>query len=130
MYLLVCFSPLAVDIVYALCYAGGEELIAMKTATYNIRLDPVVKANAEKTFAAFGLNLSEAITVFLHKAVMAHGFPFDVRETPNERLRAAMAETEQILKEYADGTRKPQPFTNAHDMIQEILAEEDEENAV
>jgi DNA-damage-inducible protein J len=98
----------------------------MKTTTYNIRLDPVVKAEAERTFAALGLILSEAITVFLHKAVEAYGFPFDVRLTPNDRLRAAMREADKILKEYADGTRKPEPFTNAHDMIQEILAEEDE----
>jgi DNA-damage-inducible protein J len=99
----------------------------MKTATYNIRLDPVVKANAEKTFAAFGLNLSEAITVFLHKAVLAHGFPFDVRETPNERLRAAMAETEQILKEYADGTRKPPAYSNAREMFAAMDLEDKEE---
>ena len=38
----------------------------MKTANYNIRLDPSVKAKAEETFAGFGLNLSEAINVFLH----------------------------------------------------------------
>jgi DNA-damage-inducible protein J len=69
----------------------------MKTTTYNIRLDPVVKADAEKTFAAIGLNLSEAITVFLHKAIEAYGFPFDVRLTPNERLRAAMREADAML---------------------------------
>ncbi|MCL2336740.1 MAG: type II toxin-antitoxin system RelB/DinJ family antitoxin [Firmicutes bacterium] len=99
----------------------------MKTSNYNIRIDPVIKTKAEKTFAAFGLNLSEAINVFLHKAIMEHGFPFDVREPkPNVELRMAMEETEQILKEYTEGMRKPKPFTNAHDMIQEILSEEDE----
>jgi DNA-damage-inducible protein J len=69
----------------------------MKTATYNIRLDPDIKAAAEKTFATLGLNLSEAITVFLHKAIDAYGFPFDVRQTPNERLRAAMREADAML---------------------------------
>jgi DNA-damage-inducible protein J len=69
----------------------------MKTTTYNIRLDPVVKADAERTFAALGLNLSEAINVFLHKAVEAYGFPFDVRLTPNDRLRAAMREADAML---------------------------------
>ncbi len=70
----------------------------MKNATYNIRLDPAVKADAEKTFAAFGLNLSEAITVFLHKAIMEQGFPFDVRSSrASDRLRAALRESEAML---------------------------------
>ncbi len=70
----------------------------MKNATYNIRLDPAVKADAEKTFAAFGLNLSEAITVFLHKAIMEQGFPFDVRSSvPRERLRTALREADAML---------------------------------
>ena len=37
----------------------------MKTTNYNIRIDPEIKAKAEQTFADFGLNLSEAINVFL-----------------------------------------------------------------
>ena len=51
----------------------------MKTTNYNIRLDPIIKAKAEDTYAAFGLNLSEAINVFLHTSIKQGGFPFDVR---------------------------------------------------
>lgn len=103
-----------------------QGVISLKTTTYNIRLDPAVKADAEKTFAAFGLNLSEAITVFLHKAIMEHGFPFDIREkTPTPTLMEAINESERILSEYKSGNRQPQPFISAHDMIQEILTEED-----
>ena len=99
----------------------------MKTANYNIRIDPIIKAKAEDTFAVFGLNLSEAINVFLHKAIMEHGFPFEVRESkPTVKLLHAIEETDQIIAEYRKGTRKPEPFTNAHDMILEILSEEDE----
>jgi addiction module RelB/DinJ family antitoxin len=36
----------------------------MKTTNYSIRIDPEIKTKAEETFAEFGLNLSEAITVF------------------------------------------------------------------
>ena len=101
----------------------------MKTTNYSLRLDPAVKANAEETFRDLGLNLSEAINVFLHKAIMVHGFPFDVRNPkPRENLLEAMRETEQILAEYKAGTRKAKPFTSGHDLIQEILAEEDEDD--
>jgi len=104
----------------------------MKTANYNIRLDPAVKAKAEETYAEFGLNLSEAINVFLHMSIKRAGFPFEVR---NPKLNAdtilAMQETEQILEEYGNGTRIPRTFTNARDMFAEMDAEDKaEENDV
>lgn len=60
----------------------------MKTANYNIRLDPEVKSKAEETFATFGLNLSEAINVFLHTSIIYRGFPFKVRRPNADLLRA------------------------------------------
>ena len=50
----------------------------MKTTNYNVRLNPEIKAQAEKTFALFGMNLSEAINIFLHKSIMENGLPFEV----------------------------------------------------
>ena len=103
----------------------------MKTTNYNIRIDPKIKAKAEKTFAAFGLNLSEAINVFLHKSIMERGMPFEVRHPKcNARLLAAMEETEQIIEEYRNGTRQPKPYTSAHDFLQDILDEEDDDDEV
>ena len=70
----------------------------MKTANYNIRLAPDVKAKAEETYAEFGLNLSEAINVFLHMSIKWHGFPFEIRNPKlNVQTILAMQETEQIL---------------------------------
>jgi len=99
----------------------------MKTANYNIRLDPDIKAKAEETYAEFGLNLSEAINVFLHMSIKYAGFPFEVR---NPKLNAetilAMQETEDILEEYNNGTRTPQ-FANARDMFAAMDAEDETE---
>jgi len=79
----------------------------MKTVNYNIRLDPHIKHRAEQTFSAFGMNLSEAINIFLHKAIMVQGLPFEVRELrPNERLREAMEEADRILEECKAGKRQ------------------------
>ena len=102
----------------------------MKTANYNIRLDPTVKAKAEETYAEFGLNLSEAINVFLHMSIKRAGFPFEVR---NPKLNAdtilAMHETEQILEEYDNGTRTQRTFTNARDMFAAMDAEDKAEES-
>jgi DNA-damage-inducible protein J len=90
----------------------------LKTSNYNIRLDPGVKAEAEKTFAVYGLNLSEAITVFLHKSILERGFPFDIREPrPSAMLLQAIGEADRLLKEYADGTRTPPPYASAAEMF-------------
>ena len=90
----------------------------MKTIDYSIRLNPEIKAEAEKTFAEFGLNLSDAINVFLYMSIKQRGFPFEIREP---RLKAetlvAIQESEQIISEYADGTRTPRAFSNAREMF-------------
>ena len=70
----------------------------MKTANYNIRLDPDIKTKAEKTFAVFGLNLSEAINVFLHTSIIYHGFPFELMPPiPNNMLRSSLNEADLML---------------------------------
>jgi len=100
----------------------------MKTANYNIQLDPVVKANAEKTFAGFGLNLSEAINVFLHMSIKWHGFPFEIREPKlNADTLSAMQETEQILEEYTNGSRAHKSFSNASEMFAAMDFEDEAE---
>ena len=100
----------------------------MKTANYNIRLDPAIKTKAEETYAEFGLNLSEAINVFLHMSIKWAGFPFDVR---NPKLNAvtllAIQETEQILDEYTNGSRTPKSFANAREMFMAMDAEDEAE---
>ena len=100
----------------------------MKTANYNIRLDPVIKSKAEETFAEFGLNLSEAINVFLHMSIKRHGFPFEIRELKlNAETLSAMQETEQILEEYNNGSRTPKSFSNAREMFAAMDLEDEAE---
>ena len=100
----------------------------MKTANYNIRLDPAIKARAEQTFAEFGLNLSEAINVFLHMSIKWNGFPFEIREPKlNADTLLAIQEAEQILAEYADGSRIPKSFSNAREMFAAMDAEDEAE---
>jgi len=101
----------------------------MKTTNYNIRLDPVIKAKAEKTFAEFGLNLSEAINVFLHMSIKQSGFPFAIREPKiNAETLQAMQETEQILSEYANGARSAKSFANAREMFAAMDVEDEMDN--
>jgi DNA-damage-inducible protein J len=100
----------------------------LKTSNYNIRLDPDIKAKAEKTFAEFGLNLSEAINVFLHMSIKNRGFPFEIREPSlKTETMLAMQEAEQIIKEYAGNTRAPKNFANAREMFDAMDSEDQAE---
>jgi len=97
----------------------------MKTSNYNIRLDPAIKTQAEKTYAEFGLNLSEAINVFLHMSIKWQGFPFDIRNPKlNAQTISAMQETERILDDYDNLIREPRNFDNARDMFAVMDAED------
>jgi DNA-damage-inducible protein J len=106
-------------------YDNEKELICIKTANYNIEIDPAVKSRAEETFAEFGLNLNEAINVFLRMSIKWQGFPFEIREPkPNDDMLAAIQETEKIINEYDKGLRIPKSFLNAKEMF-EVMDIED-----
>jgi DNA-damage-inducible protein J len=49
-------------------------------AQVNIRLDETTKNQADTLFAGLGMNLSTAITVFIHQAIRERGLPFSVTE--------------------------------------------------
>lgn len=69
-----------------------------KSATINMRVEPQVKSAAESIFASLGMTLTEAINVFLHKAVLEGGLPFDVRQPRyNAETEAAMREARAIM---------------------------------
>lgn len=69
-----------------------------KTATINMRVNPQVKSEAESLYASFGMTLTEAINVFLHKSILVGGLPFDVRQPRyNTETEAAMREAKDIM---------------------------------
>ena len=49
-----------------------------KTTTITIRLDPVLKQQAEDTLHKAGLTTSQAVTIFLKQVNRVHGLPFPV----------------------------------------------------
>ena len=63
----------------------------MKTDIINARVEPALKASAEKIFHALGMKTSEAISIFLGQVVAHRGLPFDVR-LPNKETRKAIEE--------------------------------------
>ncbi|HRF58183.1 MAG TPA: type II toxin-antitoxin system RelB/DinJ family antitoxin [Campylobacterales bacterium] len=63
--------------------------------TTSIKLDPVVKQEAQEIFAALGLTLGEAVNLFLNQVRLRRGIPFDI-EIPNKK-------SQKIFQEIREG---------------------------
>jgi DNA-damage-inducible protein J len=65
----------------------------MATATMNIRMDSEVKAQSQRIFSQFGLDMTTAINMFLRQAIRENGIPFDLHLEPNDSLVEALEDT-------------------------------------
>jgi DNA-damage-inducible protein J len=72
-------------------------LSTLKTTDVRSRIEPDLKDRAAEVLAQCGLNLSDAIRLFLRQVVAQQGLPFEVR-TPNAVTVAAMKEARSIGK--------------------------------
>ncbi|MFA6280339.1 MAG: type II toxin-antitoxin system RelB/DinJ family antitoxin [Bdellovibrionales bacterium] len=84
----------------------------MKTDVVNARVEPALKASAEKIFRTLGMNTTDAISIFLSQVVLRKGLPFDVR-IPNAETRKAIAEVK---------AGKGKRYKTAQDMMDDILS--------
>jgi len=85
-----------------------------KSADVRLRLEPELKAVANKVLNDAGLSLSDAIRIFLRQVVATRGMPFEIRQ-PNKASLRAMEEARATprarfssAKELFDELEKPQ----------------------
>ena len=58
------------------------------------RVDPDLKADAEKVLSKLGISTTEAINLFLSQVRLRRGLPFDVK-IPNKTTLKAMKDAEE-----------------------------------
>jgi addiction module RelB/DinJ family antitoxin len=94
--------------------------VMVRTVSVHVRVKPEIKERAEQVFDYLGLTVSEAINIFLHKAIMVEGIPFDVRPLePNAETLEAIHEVERMIQDPSIG----KGYTNVEEMMKELLAE-------
>ena len=76
----------------------------MLTSEIRSRIEPELKEEAQDVLNRVGLNISDAIRLFLRQVIVAKGLPFEVREIPNATTQAAILEARQVRARY--GTAK------------------------
>jgi len=90
-----------------------------KDANLYIRVKPDIKAQAEKLYSRFGITVSDAVNIFLHKSIMVGGLPFDMlNPTPNAETLEALREVEEMKKNPSLG----KSYTDVDAMMKELLA--------
>ena len=89
-----------------------------KVANIYVRVKPEIKERAEQVFDSFGMTISEAVNVFLHKAIMVGGIPFELRPpVPNAETLEAMREVELMEQDPSIG----KGYTDVKQMMKELL---------
>ena len=88
-----------------------------KTANINVRVEPEIKASVERLFSSFGITVTDAVNIFLHKSLMEGGFPFEMKQPRfNLETEAAMEEARLIM----DGKISARPYTSVKELFDEL----------
>lgn len=89
-----------------------------KTDTLNIRIEPELKKEVEITLNDLGMNIAEAVTIFLKQVVMTDSIPFVIRKPKlNAKTIKAMEEAEK-------GINLSKGYTNLDEMWEDLEKED------
>ncbi len=93
----------------------------MPQSNISIRMDEKLKKQFDYLCNEFGLTMSTAINMFVKTVVREKRIPFELSlEIPN-------AATKQAIEDVENGNREIIPYTNSKDVIQAMLAGDDED---
>lgn len=67
------------------------------TKMIHVRVDDDIREEASSVLGSFGLTVSDAVRIFLHRVAASQSFPLELK-VPNEETRAALLEARQIRK--------------------------------
>ena len=70
-----------------------------KTDTINIRIEPELKKEVEETLNDLGMNIADAVTIFLKQVVLTESIPFDIKKPKyNKETIEAIKEALEMIK--------------------------------
>lgn len=81
-----------------------------KSIMIHARIEPTLKSEAEQMLSALGLNMTQAITLFLQQVRLQKGLPFEVK-LPSAQTVKALNELEK---------REGKAFSNIDDLFDDL----------
>lgn len=93
-----------------------------KTDTINIRIEPELKKEVEEILNDLGMNIADAVTIFLKQVVLTESIPFDIKKPKYNK------ETIEAIKEALEMIKNPENYKsfNTVDELMEELNSQDE----
>lgn len=89
-----------------------------KTDILNIRIEPELKKQVETTLNDLGMNIAEAVTIFLKQVVLTDSIPFIIKKP---KLNT---ETIRTIEEAKKGINLSKPYTDLNEMWNDLEKEE------
>ena len=97
---------------------------APKTATFQMRINPEIKARVESIYANCGMTLTDAINAFLQQSMNVEGLPFIMTQNSKAALREqAISALMLELKKGEDSVRSDGDWLSEKDMLAEFGAD-------
>ena len=88
----------------------GYKMVKSARKQTSIKVDPEAWENAKKIFAGYGITVSDAINIFLHKVQKVGGLPFEMRdedyEPTKEEILEGLKEAVEEVNLYNEGKIK------------------------
>ena len=78
---------------------------APKTSTFQMRINPEIKAQVEEIYAQCGMTLTDAINAFIQQSINVEGMPFLVTANSKQALREQAIS--QLMIELDKGEKAP-----------------------
>ena len=90
----------------------------MTPVSTNIKIDPILKEQAQDLFESLGMNLTTAVNIFLRQSVREQAIPFRIGEPmPN-------AETLQAIRDARNGIGLSRGFTSVKELMEALDADD------
>jgi len=85
------------------------------TTTLTLRLDPEIKKSAEALFSDFGMSIPDAVSLFLHMALLVRGIPFEVKRPTDDIDAETRLEVERLA--YDPSAKRYKSFSEVLDAV-------------
>ncbi len=94
---------------------------APKTSTFQVRINPEIKAYVEGIYEKCGITLTEAFNLFLQQTINVDGLPFLVSPDSKEILHEqAVAKLMSELKAGDESVKKDEDWISEEDILKEF----------
>lgn len=88
-----------------------------KTENINIRIEPELKEEAEKTLDYLGLTMAEAVKLFLKQVTLTDSIPFKIEKPKfNKETLEAIQEADEITKNPANY----KGYNNINELLEDL----------